>query len=91
MGGGGGRSTHELQHARDLVLEGLERPVLANTVSNARSGSSARRAQSVVATCQLHGVNPEAYRADVLARIGTSRNLKSLMPCRRDVPDALAS
>lgn len=36
--------------------------------------------QSIVATCQLHGVNPEAYLADVLVRIGTERDVEALMP-----------
>lgn len=36
--------------------------------------------QSIVATCQLHGVNSEAYLADVLVRVGTERNVETLMP-----------
>jgi transposase len=36
--------------------------------------------QTIVATCQLHDVNPEAYLADVLVRIGTTRDIESLLP-----------
>ena len=36
--------------------------------------------QSIVATCQLHDVNPEAYLADVLVQIETSRDVEALMP-----------
>jgi transposase len=36
--------------------------------------------QSIVATCQLHGVNSEAYLADVLVRIGAARDVEALMP-----------
>ncbi len=36
--------------------------------------------QSIVATCQLHGVNPEVYLADVLVRIGPDCDVEPLLP-----------
>ncbi len=36
--------------------------------------------QSIVATCQLHDVNPEAYLADVLVRIASGCNVEPLLP-----------
>jgi transposase len=36
--------------------------------------------QTIVATCLLHGVNPEAYIADVLVRIGPGVDVQALLP-----------
>ena len=36
--------------------------------------------QSIVATCQLHGVNPEVYLADVLVRVRPDCDVEPLMP-----------
>jgi len=36
--------------------------------------------QSIVATCQLHDVNPEAYLADVLVRITPGCDVEPLLP-----------
>ncbi|MEQ9208216.1 MAG: transposase domain-containing protein, partial [Alphaproteobacteria bacterium] len=39
---------------------------------------------SLMATCRLHGVNPEAYLADVLMRVGThpASEIGELLPHR---------
>ena len=36
--------------------------------------------QSIVATCQLHEVNPEVYLADVVVRLTPGCNVEPLLP-----------
>jgi len=41
---------------------------------------TSRFCKSIVTTCQLHGVNPETYLADVLVRVQPDCNVEPLMP-----------
>lgn len=36
---------------------------------------------TLIETCKLHAVNPEAYLADVLTRIGTTKSTRLPNPC----------
>lgn len=50
-------------------------------VGNDESGENLAMLLSMAATCQLHGVNPEAWLADVLIRVGEPGNtVEDLLP-----------
>lgn len=36
---------------------------------------------TLIKTCKLHGVNPEAYLADVLTHIATTKSTRLTNPC----------
>lgn len=51
-------------------------------VGHPEAGHNLAGLYSLMATCRLHGVNPEAYLADVLLRIGThpQADIDELLP-----------
>lgn len=56
-------------------------------------GETAATIFSVTATCKRHGVNPQEYLKDVLARIGThpAKGLDELLPDRWQTPKAASA
>jgi hypothetical protein len=54
------------------------------------AGAVAAVIYSLIETCRLNGINPEAYLSDVIARIGRTRmrDLDTLLPFNWRPPDA---
>jgi transposase len=61
-----------------------------NVIGSDAAGSVAAVIYSLVETCRLNGVNPEAYLTDVIARIGRTKiqALDTLLPFNWRPPDA---
>jgi transposase len=61
-----------------------------NVIGSDDAGSVAAVIDSLVETCRLNGINPEAYLTDVIARIGRTKiqALDTLLPFNWRPPDA---
>jgi transposase len=61
-----------------------------NVIGSDAAGAVAAVIYSLIETCRLNGINPEAYLSDVIARIGRTRmrDLDTLLPFNWRPPDA---
>ena len=61
-----------------------------NVIGSDAAGAVAAVIYSLIETCRLNGINPEAYLTDVIARIGRTRmrDLDTLLPFNWRPPDA---
>ena len=75
---------------RDRRAIGADHAPVSSATSGAASGPVAAVIYSLVETCRLNGINPEAYLTDVIARIGRTKiqALDTLLPFNWRPPDA---
>ena len=60
-----------------------------NVIGSDAAGAVAAVIYSLIETCKLNAINPEAYLSDVIARIGRTRmrDLDTLLPFNWRPPD----
>lgn len=71
---------HTTARERQEIIARYRRSGLTQREFCDREGVNFGTLQSIVATCQLHDVNPEAYVTDVLVRLTPGCDVEPLMP-----------